>query len=86
MVGGAFCYAHPVKKTLAALSALILFILSTFAFLGATATPAQAGQLCDSTGQCGTIWHTTDAGYDRAIKIRCNFGDPDSFQDRKSVV
>lgn len=66
-----------MKKIIAAISALIITALSTFTFLGVVASPASAGTCTGPV--CGTIRHITDAGYDRAIKIRCDFGDPDTF-------
>lgn len=40
---------------------------------------AEASPLCSVLKRCGALSHATpDKGYDRAILVRCDFGDPSS--------
>ena len=70
-------YPDPMKTIITGFALSLITALLTVLGLAATSSPALAGSCTGPV--CGTIRHITDAGYDRAIKIRCNFGDPDSF-------
>ena len=63
---------HHFKARLATMVAVLLIAI---AGVLAPAPAAHAGVLCDAGISCGTIGHTTDAGYDASIIIICNYGD-----------
>lgn len=42
-------------------------------------SPSYAGD-CTFGYFCGQVYHDTDAGYDPAIKVRCNYGNDNTIQ------
>lgn len=59
-----------IKKIMIAIATLAM----AFSMMVLGSQPASAGELCDTTGICGTVKHGTDYGYDAAIVVRCNYG------------